>query len=145
LAEIKNKEEINQRLSQKITALSQAQAVYVQTIAPRAYLLDEALPKEDRLDRLLAAVENTGSQSQVALSGLDFEEIKIGNQNEGLTEIDFAAVVSGAYPAIKDFFVNLTGGRRLIRAKGFNLISREAEGGGQLIFSTQLKSFSQAK
>jgi Tfp pilus assembly protein PilO len=145
LAEIKDKEEINQRLSQKITALSQAQTVFTQTIASRAYLLDEALPKEDRLDKLLASLEMAGSQSQINFSGLDFEKIKIGNQNKGLAEIGLAAAVSGSYQAVKDFFVNLTGGRRLINIKSFSLISRQQEKGNDLLLSIQLKSFFQAK
>lgn len=145
LVEIREKEELNQRLNSKINDLVLAQSFFSEKIAPRLSLLDEALPKDDKLNNLLAETELTANQSGISLSSLSFEPVEIGKNEKGIASIDFTTSVIGPYQVIKNFLTNLAAMRRLVEIKGFNLSLREEQEIPDLLLSVQLKSFFQPK
>lgn len=139
-ADIKQKREVSEKLNAKIQQLSQAQASYSQ-IAPRLYLIDEALPRQANFSFLTSNLERAVSQNQASFTGLTFEEINLDEAERGLQEVGFQVSLEGRFESLKGFLKEIFSLRRIIQSSRLALTKNTDKEKPPLILSVQLTSF----
>jgi len=144
IAEIRQKEEVNRKLSVKIQQLSLAQTAYFQ-VAPRLYLVDETLPTEIEFSSLLGNLESEASGNEVSFSGLTFEKISFEGQKEGLQEIGYKTSLIGSFENLESFLEKVFNLRRIIKSSKFSLTKKMVGEAELLDFSGDLVSLFQTK
>jgi len=119
IKEIEDKKELNQKLIQKIAALSTAQNQY-HTIEERARVLDEAIPTNPDLINILKITEKVASDQGLVITSLRVNEVPKKMEtipafnNLQRQNISFQVNVMGSYPAIKMFVEELHASRRVV-------------------------------
>lgn len=144
VAEIGQKEETIRRLDVKIRQLSQAQAAYAQ-LAPRLYLIDEALPTDTNLYSLMNNLEMAAARNEVSFLTLSFGEIGLDEKKEELEEVNFEVSLKGQFGHLKDFLEKIFLLRRIIQSSQLSLAKPTIEEERSLVFSAQLISFFKRK
>jgi len=117
-SEIKKKTEASQKLQVKINSLVAAQSVFAKN-TDNFPLLDDALPEKSEFPRLAYFFEEMATSSGVSLNSLMFERIEELTQNPMDSallprRLKFSLKVSGEYPRLKDFLINLESSRRVL-------------------------------
>lgn len=119
LAEIKAREELNQKLSTKIDQIFTAQSLYNQ-IYDQLYLLDQALPDNSEFAQFSQTLEGVRLENNLNLKTLNYAAIVLtekekpkaaGQENQ---DFSFSAGLEGYYPNLKDFLKALFNQRRII-------------------------------
>lgn len=144
IADIKREEEISSQLGNKIQQLSLAQTAYSQ-VAPKLYLVDEALPTKTEFSSCLGNLEMAAGENEVSFTSLSFGEISINDKKEELQEIDFETSLEGQFENLKSFLEKFFSFRRIIQSSQFALIKNEQETEQSLSLSARLVTFFQAK
>jgi Tfp pilus assembly protein PilO len=157
----------NQKLQEKINALSEAQTQYslVQADLPIVF---SALPKDPDFSSLLKQIENIAVASGVSVTGIQFQSVLLFDTKKtestlsaltqtisqeqtnpslaavppslDLTPISFSLSLRGGYPNIKAFLTSLSHLSRLIDVNSFN-ISNSQSGIAELTINMQTKAF----
>lgn len=117
--ELDDKRALNQRLAQKVAALSTAQTQY-QSLQERLTILDEAIPPTPEFEEALLVIEKIASESQLTIISLQAKEVP----KEPETDVPFAQksrvsrpivlTVIGDYPSIRELIENLQSNRRVL-------------------------------
>lgn len=117
--ELEDKRALNQRLAQKVAALSTAQTQY-QTLQDRVGILDQAIPPTPRFEEALTIIEKLASESQLTILSIQAKEVP----KEPDTDVPFSQksrvsrpivlVVSGDYPTIRQLIENIQANRRML-------------------------------
>lgn len=131
--EIHDKEELNQRLAQKIAALSTVQGEYL-SLQDRLGVLDEAIPSSPKFDEALAIIEKIASDQKLTMISLEAKEIP----KEQEANIDFSQEVRlnkvvtasfiGDYPSIRQFVDTLQQARREISVDSIVFVISDERG-----------------
>lgn len=128
MAELRDKREIDEKLQEKINALSLAKANY-QLIKKDLPLIEQALPSEAEFTLLMIQIENLAIQTNVSLDKENFEDISLIFSDE--LKIQFNLLVSGDYEDLKRFLAGLENLRRITVLQNFDVskqrISEETE------------------
>lgn len=119
--EIKDKQEINLRLKNKITDLVKAQDEYSLN-QDRLYLLDQALPETPDFPPLIFALEREAILTGVQLTSFSISKIKIievktktesiPQKNSQIPSFEFNLSLTGEYQNLKEFLKNIENLRR---------------------------------
>lgn len=147
-AEIKQKEQITQSYDQKIQQLAQAQAVYARA-ANQIFFVDEALPAESQVEKLLGRLESETQASQIKLKTLklDFDQEGDVPKEEDQKKVNLSVSWQGDYEKLTSLLVNLFSSRRLIGSSSFAFnkseLESELEKEKQLNFSAQIGGYFQ--
>lgn len=117
--ELEDKRALNQRLAQKVAALSTAQTQY-QSLLERVAILDQAIPPTPRFEEALLIIEKIASESQLTIVSLQAKEVP----KEPDTDVPFSQksrvsrpivlVVTGDYPRIRSLVENLQANQRTL-------------------------------
>ncbi len=144
---IKEREEkiaLEEKLEKKIVSLQTVQEVYSQ-IEPQLYLLDEAIPKQPQLIKLLKIIEKTATDKKVIINSISSEEIPDeveapASAKNGLQQVDLPITLnlSGDYISIRAFVEELRKTRRTYIINGVSFIIQEDRGDKQLHASLSL-------
>lgn len=147
VAEIKQKEQITQSYDQKIQQMAQAQAIYARA-ANQIFFVDEALPVEMQVEKLLGRLEAETQASQIELEALKldlfvFDQGGDSPKEEDQKKVNFNASWQGDYEKLTNFLVNLFASRRLVDSQSFAFSKPELEEEKQLNFSAQIGGYFQ--
>ncbi|KUK79451.1 MAG: hypothetical protein XD95_0374 [Microgenomates bacterium 39_7] len=118
LAEIKAREELNQKLGTKIDQIFAAQTLYNQ-IYDRLYLLDQALPTNPDFAHFSQTLEGNRLETNLALKTLNYSSIVLtektdrGPAKENQNFI-FSSDLAGGYPNLKNLLDNIFHQRRIV-------------------------------
>jgi hypothetical protein len=126
--EINDKEELDDQLQRKVTALSSAQEEY-QRLEGKIDLLDQAIPSQPLLLDSLKIVEKLAAESDVIIDSLRVSEVpaetifQTSNPAQ-LSRVDvyFTTRVIGSYPAIRDYIEKLHQSRRTFIAEDITFL-----------------------
>lgn len=117
---------VDQKLQEKINALSLAQTEY-QKIKPDLDLVENALPKAPEFPPFVKSLEKIATESGIQIANLNFKNIDLSanaeaTQSSVLIPIDFSLSIEGDYPKVDNFLKKITGLERLtvIDKMGFN-------------------------
>ncbi len=117
-SEIEAKEELVERLENKVISLTTAQESY-QRFLPRMNLLDEAIPTQPRFINAIKIIEKIAGEENVIIDSISVERIpdeeSFENINyEAINQVgfDLELTVMGDYPSIRDFVGALQAMRR---------------------------------
>lgn len=110
MAEVRDKKAIDQKLQEKINALSLAKANY-QVIKEDLPLIEQALPSEAEFTLLMIQIENLATRTNVSLDKENFEDATLIFK-DGL-KIQFSLQVTGDYENLKNFLAGLENLRRI--------------------------------
>jgi len=119
IKEIKEKEEISNKLQGKVAALRASQEEYAKS-ANRLYLVDQALPEKPDFPLLIFTVEQEARATDTQL--LSFSITKIGIKSSAPSKsktaqvpfFDFHSTVTGDYQNLKEFLGRMENLRRVI-------------------------------
>lgn len=114
--EIEDKRALDQKLQQKIAALSTAQSTYL-SLQERLLVLDQAIPNSPQFIRSLKLLEKAASEQQLIISNLTVNEIpieKMADPGDDLTRVTIpvSVTVTGDYNSIRAFIEEVLNLRR---------------------------------
>ncbi|MBW7943995.1 type 4a pilus biogenesis protein PilO [Patescibacteria group bacterium] len=121
IKELEDKRALNQRLAQKVAALSTAQTQY-EAVRERISLLDEAIPPTPQFEKALLIIEKLASESQLTIINLQAKEVPKEpdpaedvpfEQKERATR-SIVLTVTGDYPTIRQLIENIQAQRRVL-------------------------------
>jgi Tfp pilus assembly protein PilO len=126
--EIEDKRDLNQKLSQKIAALSSVQSEYL-GLENRLQVLDEAIPLSPRFEEAVLIIEKIASDNRLTIISMEAKEIpkeEIQNlplENQIRLTKPVIVTVVGDYPSIRQFIDSIRQARREISVDSilFNL------------------------
>lgn len=145
---IKDHQEVDQKLTEKISALTALDRTYKQVEGDLIYV-EASLPSEASLRDLLIALENAARDNQLELSSVRMQPValvdsEVKEKNFGVHPISFEITVKGAYPDLTGALMFLGRASRLIKLDGLEIKQGKApqdEGGEWLILDLEGKSF----
>ena len=148
VAEIKNKQKINQQLEQKIIALEQAQINVTNAQALIPYL-NKALPEEASFERLERELEFLAARNKVILYDARFDKFALVDQaaKEATTSsqveipFNFALTVAGSFQMLKNFLADLGNLDRLVIIDKVAFSKQSQVPGAALQFEMNGKAF----
>lgn len=117
IKELEDKRELDQKLQQKVAALSTAQTNY-QQIEPQLQYLEEAIPSSPRLIEALLLIEKTASEKGVVIDSLRVGEVPeeveadLTKANTRRVAIPISMSISGSYPTLRSYLIDLINLRR---------------------------------
>lgn len=117
IKEIDDKRTLDQKLNEKIAALSTAQTEYLK-IEPRLGILNFAIPINPDIVLTLKIIEKIASEQKIIISAINLsnvpKEFDATTDFVDLTRknLDFTVSVSGDFPAIREFVNSLMQSRR---------------------------------
>jgi Tfp pilus assembly protein PilO len=115
--EIKDKEELNEKLKQKVASLSTVQGIYL-GLQSRLLILDEAIPSSPKLEDALLLIEKTAGNNHLIIDDVEVKEVPkedselIPFSQKELANTSMVVVVSGQYPEIRQFVEDIHNLRR---------------------------------
>lgn len=117
IKEIKEKEEINQQLKNKIGSLVKAQEEYSLN-QDRFYLLNQALPKTSDFPNLIFTLEKQANETGVTFSSFSIDKIQLINEKvlkeEKISSFEFNISLSGTYDNLRELLNRLGELRRIV-------------------------------
>lgn len=134
--EIEEKEALNEQLEKKIAALTTAQKEFT-AVQDRLYLLDESIPSEPEVVRVVKTLERTATDSKVLISSIslarlpdDHAEAELPFSQMKQQVLPMSVQLTGDYVAIRSFVENLLSNRRTftITSVAFSVGERRDEG-----------------
>jgi len=108
IKEIDDKKQLDQKLDQKIAALSTIQNVY-SSLENRLGVLDQAIPSQPEFENVLKIIEKIASEQQIAISNIQVKEIpKLAPEDVPFKQkqrisLPISITVTGDYQAIRNF------------------------------------------
>ena len=108
IKEIDDKKQLDQKLDQKIAALSTIQNVY-SSLENRLGVLDQAIPSQPEFENVLKIIEKIASEQQIAISSIQVKEIpKLAPEDVPFKQkqrisLPISITVTGDYQAIRNF------------------------------------------
>jgi Tfp pilus assembly protein PilO len=115
--EIKDKEEVSQKLQTKIASILSAQQEYSLN-QDRFYLVDQALPETPDFPLLILAMQKEATSAGVAIESISITKIEIksaSNQpNSSIPNFEFTSSVTGNYSNLKQFLSQIENLRRVV-------------------------------
>jgi len=123
--EIKDKKMANQKLEQKINALSAAQREYasVQPDLPKVY---SVLPRNGDFSKLAKKIEYLAENNKTLISGFRIQKaILFGQEKEDLDSLEFSLNIVGEYINIKKLLTELESLDRVVVIEGFSFSKKE--------------------
>ncbi len=143
IKEIDDKKELNDKLEKKISQLQSAQNEYYR-VENRLYLIDEAIPSQPELIRVLKIVELLATESNVLISSVGVPTIP----DEEISQLSFAQIaqqplavsvsVSGDYVDIRSYVEALRKSRRIFEVASVTFNVSENRGDQSLQASISL-------
>jgi len=130
--EIKDQQLVNQKLGEKIQALTQAQQEYARAEA-NLYLVNQALPQTANLSIFAKELEVLARTANITLEAIQFESINLKGKlsetkNEALTPtVNFKLGALGNYLELKNFLHLVTSLRRLVSVTSFSFSQDKKE------------------
>ena len=129
LAEIKAREELNQKLEKKIDQILAAQDFYSQ-IYDRLFLLDQALPTNPEFAYFSQTLESNRIEANLNLETLNYSSIVLTEKADSKTtkenqEFDFTTGLVGYYPNLKSFLESLFRQRRIIYVNSLKIDQKQ--------------------
>ncbi len=134
--EIEDKQELDQQLSDKVTALSSVQQQYLQ-LQDRLPVLDQALPNQPQLQRTIKIIEKLASEEELVIESLRVPEIPSENSSEvdaapadQLERVGIPLLISvqGDYESIRAFVEAMRQVRRSILVDTITFSIQEERG-----------------
>lgn len=125
LKEIDDKKELNQKLVQKIAALSSAQAQYL-NMEDRLHVLDEAIPTNPQLLQALKIIEKIASEQEIVVVQVNLPELPEENKEVMLfsemkrQNLPMTVSVRGDYQSIRLFVEEIMKSRRTLIVESVN-------------------------
>jgi Tfp pilus assembly protein PilO len=119
IKEIDDKKQLDQKLDQKVAALSTVQNVYT-SLENRLVVLDQAIPSQPEFETVLKIIEKIASEQQLAISSIQVKEIpKTTTDNLPFNKkqrisLPISVTVIGDYQAIRDFVIAIINTRRAL-------------------------------
>jgi len=121
IKELEDKQALNQKLAQKVAALSTAQTQY-EAVKDRVTILDEAVPTTPQFEKALLIIEKVASESRVTIINLQAKEVPkepdqatdVPFQQNSRTTRPIVLNVTGDYPTIRQLIENLQAQRRAL-------------------------------
>lgn len=146
IKEISDKEELSEKLGQKIAALSTVQREYLET-QDRLAVLDTALPSSPQLDMALLLIEKVASENNIAITAVEAKEVPkqdpetvTFNQKTRLSK-PLTVTVTGNYPDIAKFVEGIRNLQRemVVESVSFGLTDSQGKKrlSAQIIISVQ--------
>jgi Tfp pilus assembly protein PilO len=117
--EIQDKEELNQKLAQKIAALSSVQGEYL-GLQDRLKVLDAALPSQPKFEEAVLIIEKIASDNKLTIIAMEAKEIPkeeaatVPIENQSRLSKPLTITVTGDYPAIRNFIDEIRNSQREI-------------------------------
>lgn len=132
--EIADGKTVEAKLQQKIYSLNQAETLFGK-ISPGLDSLNQVLPPEPELERLAWQLHYLANSRQLTIASGSFDEA-------GTDFIPVTLTLSGSYPALKAFIVDLNRIDRLIEVTEITIVSKSVRSGSNtLTANLQLKAF----
>ncbi len=129
LSEIENKEELSQKMGEKINQVITAQTNFASIQDEIAYL-DEAYPQFPQLARGGAQLAGLGIEKGLMMNSISFSEVsffsnrplaKVVNKDQAITGIGYSASFSGDYNAVKSYLDDILKMRRVFVVDGYSI------------------------
>jgi Tfp pilus assembly protein PilO len=117
IKEIDDKRQLDQKLNQKIAALSSAQTEFIK-LEPRLGILNTAIPVNPDLILTLKIIEKLASDQKISITNINLNDVpkEIDTETDYLKlerqNLRFTISVSGDFPAIRAFVSSLMESRR---------------------------------
>lgn len=116
LKEIEDKTELNDRLTQKVAALSTAQNEYL-AYEPRISVLDDAIPSVPEVVNAVKIIEKIAAEEQVVISSISMNQVPDGDEDleftkKQLIQVPVSISLIGDYPSTRRFIETLKSNRR---------------------------------
>lgn len=119
---------VDQKLQEKINALSEAQIEY-EMIKPDLELILTALPKETRFPPFVKSLEKLATESGAKLTDLSFQTVNLSTPEATTAAkeipIGFSLTVSGDYSSLASFVKRLTSYERLATIEKMGLSTKK--------------------
>lgn len=132
--EIKEKEEINQKLKSKIVSLVKAQEEYSLN-QDRFFLLDQALPNTPDFPTLVSTLEKQANEAGVIFNSFSIDKILLVEKKETketkedkISSFEFNLSLSGEYDNLKEFLIRLEELRRIVNFSTVSLGAKKEPG-----------------
>lgn len=126
--QIKDETFVDQKLQEKINALSSSQVEY-EAIKPDLGIILTALPKEAKFAGFVKSLEKISSESKVAMVDLSFQTVNLSYQEATSAAkeepIGFTLTVSGDYSNLADFVKRLASFERLATVEKMRFATEE--------------------
>jgi len=112
IKELDDKQTLSQKLSQKVAAISTAQAQY-ENLKDRLTVLDKTIPPTPQFDEALLIIEKIASESQLTIVSLEAKEVPkepavdVPLSQKTRVSRPIALAVTGDYPAVRQLIENL--------------------------------------
>jgi len=143
IQEIAEKRELSQQLTQKVAALSTAQSELA-ALEPQLVLLEEAVPSEPDVVKTLKILEKLATENQVIITSASVPQVPgpSASVSAALTQqaLPIQIVVTGDYPAIRQYAESILNSRRLLHIETVNFTLNEKRGNKSLSASLQLSA-----
>ena len=143
IQEIEEKRALSQQLTQKVAALSTAQSELA-ALEPQLSLLEEAVPSKPDVVKILKILEKLATENQVIITGATVPQIPEPSASVSATleqnSLPIQIVVTGDYPAIRQYAESLLTSRRLLHIETINFTLNEKRGSRSLSASLQLNA-----
>lgn len=131
---------VDQKLQEKINALSQAQVEY-EAIKPDLQVVLTALPEETKFPGFVKSLEKIATESGATIVSLSFQTVNLSSlEATGAASeipIGFSLTVNGNYPNLMDFVKKLTNYERLATIGKMGLSIKGEKEGLQLTLTGQ--------
>jgi Tfp pilus assembly protein PilO len=121
IKELDDKRALNQKLAQKVAALSTAQTQY-EAVKDRVFVLDQAVPPTPQFEQALLIIEKVASETQLTIVNLQAKEVP--KEPDPATDVPFdqksrtnrpiVLTVLGDYPTIRQLIEDLQSQRRAL-------------------------------
>lgn len=116
LKEIEDKTTLNERLTQKVAALSTAQNEYL-AYEPRISVLDDAIPSIPEIVNALKIIEKIAAEERVIISSISVNQVPDGDEEleftkKQLIQVPISISLIGDYPSTRRFVEALKENRR---------------------------------
>lgn len=119
--ELDDKKVLNQKLAQKVAALSTAQTQY-ESIKDRVSILDQSVPPTPQFEQALLIIEKVASESQLTIVNLQSKEVPkepdpnadVPFEQKSRTSRPIVLTVTGDYPTIRQLIESLQSQRRAL-------------------------------
>ncbi|NCN83215.1 MAG: type 4a pilus biogenesis protein PilO [Candidatus Pacebacteria bacterium] len=143
IQEIEEKRELSQQLTQKVAALSTAQSELA-ALQPQLALLEEAVPSEANVVKILKIIEKLATENKVIITTASLPQVPEPSASSSAeqTQQDLAVqvVVTGDYPAIRQFAESISASRRILHIESINFVLNDKRGTKSLSASLQLSA-----
>lgn len=130
--QIQDAKVVDQKLQEKITALSEAQANY-EAIRPDTEIILAALPEETKFAPFIKSLEKISTDSKTQITNLTFQTVDLSQKEATIaidvkqTPIKFSLTLAGNYPDMAEFVRRLAGFERILTLERIGFAAKEGK------------------